>query len=233
MTRRLQPIGAGIWQASGPELSFLGIPYPTRMVVVRLATGKLWVWSPVAMDAELETQLRELGDVAFAVEPNKLHHLALAEWKERWPELRLWAPPGLAKKRRDLEFEPESTGLPPPPWATEIECQAIEGSFIMTEVLYFHCASRTCMVGDLIQKHDANAMKTWQRWMMEADGLAGRDGSTPGEWRLTFVQRQRARECMERVLAWNPDQVVIAHGPSPLPDGARVLRESMGWLLEG
>ncbi len=232
MERRLEPIGEGIWQASGPKLSFLGIPYPTRMVVVRLASGKLWVWSPVAMDPELEAELLDLGEVAFAVEPNKLHHLALSEWKERWPKLRLWAPPGLANKRSDLEFDADLTAEAPPPWAGEIEYQAIEGSFIMIEVLYFHAASRTCMVGDLIQKHDPSAMKAWQRWLMQADGLAGKEGSTPGEWRLTFVPRHRARECMKRVLGWRPNQVVIAHGPSPLSDGTRVLRESMAWLLE-
>lgn len=38
MDHRLQAFGLGIWTCEGPEVRFLpGFPYPTRMVIVRLA----------------------------------------------------------------------------------------------------------------------------------------------------------------------------------------------------
>jgi len=83
----LERVGDDLWIAQGPPVFFLGFRYPTRMAVVRLPDRGLWLWSPVAL------------------EPNALHHLALADWKKSWPELRLWAPPGLVKKRADLRFE--------------------------------------------------------------------------------------------------------------------------------
>jgi hypothetical protein len=40
----------------------------------------------------------------------------------------------------------------------------------MTEVFFFHRASSTCIVGDLIQKHDVRGMPMWLRWFMKAGG---------------------------------------------------------------
>ena len=56
----------------------------------------------------------------------------------------------------------------------------------MTEVLFFHRRSGTCLVGDLIQKHDEESLNTWEHRMMEGGGVLGRNGSTPRDWRLTF-----------------------------------------------
>ena len=46
--------GPSLYVADGPTVRFLGLPYPTRMAVARLADGTAWVRSPVALTAELE-----------------------------------------------------------------------------------------------------------------------------------------------------------------------------------
>jgi hypothetical protein len=38
----LTEIDRDLWIADGPRVAFLGVPYPTRMTVVRLADGGLW-----------------------------------------------------------------------------------------------------------------------------------------------------------------------------------------------
>ncbi|MBS0242834.1 MAG: DUF4336 domain-containing protein, partial [Proteobacteria bacterium] len=73
----LNPIGDAIWIADGGDVSFHGFPYPTRMVIVRLACGDLWVWSPIALSADLAAAVLEIGPVAHLVSPNKLHRLFL------------------------------------------------------------------------------------------------------------------------------------------------------------
>ena len=228
---RLQQLGEDVWIADGPAVSFYGMPYPTRMGVVRLDSGALWVWSPVGLDDALRAELDALGPVAFAVEPNKLHHLPLKEWTDAWPDLQVWAPPGLAKKREDVHFVGELGERPPLAWVGQIAQVVFEGSFAMTEVLFFHRKSKTCFVGDLIQKHDPEAMKSWQRWVMKADGLVGPDGSTPREWRLTFIHREQARVSLEKALQWEPERLVIAHGAIAETGGTQVLRDSLDWLL--
>ena len=49
---RLVPFGEELWVADGPVCSFYSFPYPTRMAVIRLANGELFVWSPVRLDAD-------------------------------------------------------------------------------------------------------------------------------------------------------------------------------------
>jgi hypothetical protein len=45
----LNEIERDIWVADGASVLFFGFPYPTRMTVVRLADGSLWVCSPIAL----------------------------------------------------------------------------------------------------------------------------------------------------------------------------------------
>ena len=226
----LQQVGERLWIVEGPRVSFLGFPYPTRMAVAQLAKGQLWVWSPIELDDPLREEIDALGRPRFVVEPNKLHHLALPTWVEAWPDLEIHEPPGLAKKRSDIDFFAELTDEAPAAWREEIEQVCVGGSFAMTEVLFFHRPSKTCLVGDLIQKHDATSMKAWQRWVMKADGLVGPDGSTPREWRLTFLDRSKARAAIRRAVDWNPENLVIAHGACSFGNGAEVLRDSLSWL---
>ena len=48
--------------------------------------------------------VESVGPVRFIVSPNKIHHLFLSEWARRWPEARLYAPPGLAKRKPGLSY---------------------------------------------------------------------------------------------------------------------------------
>ena len=228
----LEPIGENLWLIDGPVVRAYGLPFPTRMVIARLRSGALWVWSPIHLDEALRHAVETLGEPRYAVEPNKLHHLALSEWVTTWPALQLYAPPGLAKKRRDVRFTAELSDEPPPEWRDDIDQVCIRGSVFMTEVFFFHRASSTCLVGDLIQKHDVRGMPTWLRWFTKATGVAGEDGGTPIDGRLTFVHRDAARESIGRALEWSPRRLVIAHGSCSMEGGAGMLRRSFHWLLQ-
>lgn len=227
---QIRAFGNALFVADGPNVSFFGFPYPTRMAIAQLPSGALWVWSPVALSPELRDEVRTLGEPRYAVEPNKLHHLALAQWVEAFPALCLYAPPGLREKRKDLHFAAVLDDEAPAAWEDQIDVMTVEGSLAVTELFFFHRPSRTCLVGDLIQKHNPGAMSLWQRLLMKADGLLGPNGSTPREWRLTFTDRKRARAALERVLAWNPERLLIAHGTCAESNGAEVLARSLAWL---
>jgi hypothetical protein len=54
----LQPFGPEIWIADGPVASFYG--YSTRMAVIRLSDGSLFVWSPVALSTALRAAVDAL-----------------------------------------------------------------------------------------------------------------------------------------------------------------------------
>lgn len=226
----LAKYGTSLYLADGPIVSFLSFPYPTRMVLARLTDGSVWVWSPIALTPELERAVDAIGPVRNIVSPNKLHHLFLVEWAARWPDARLHAPPGLARRMPQLHFDAELTDVADPAWAGEIGQTVFGGSIAMDEVVFFHRPSRTVIVGDLVQRHDPDRMKGLKGWLMRLDGLVGERGSTPREWRASFLRRRALREARERVLAWNPERLVIAHGACAPRDAASILARALAWI---
>lgn len=226
----LEEFGPSLYVADGPTVSFFGFPYPTRMAVVRLNNGDAWIWSPIALTAELAGAVETIGPVRDIVSPNKLHHLFLREWAERWPDARLHAPPGLAKRKPELHFRGELGDDPDPAWAAEIDQAVFRGSFAMDEVVFFHRPSRTAIFCDLVQRHDPAQMKGWKGALMRLDDLVGEHGSTPREWRASFFRRRLAGQAREKVLAWKPKQLLIAHGTCAEENATEILTRALAWI---
>lgn len=77
----LRPFGAEIWTIDGPIVSVVGFGYPTRMIVIRLSNGGLFLWSPTALSDALRAAIDRLGPVKHIVAPNSLHHLSIGAWQ--------------------------------------------------------------------------------------------------------------------------------------------------------
>ena len=226
----LREIDADIWIADGPTVPFFGIPYPTRMTVVRLGDGGLWVCSPIRLDDGLKAAVEGLGLVRYLVSPNKIHHLFLGDWARAWPAAKLYASPGLARRRRDLSFAAALGDQPDPAWAADIDQVIFHGSFAMEEVVFFHRSSRTAIFTDLVQRFDPASLHGWRRALMKLDGMVGPNGGAPREWRLSFWNRAAARRARQKVLDWNPRRVIIAHGEWVRANGRDVLEHSLAWM---
>jgi hypothetical protein len=208
----LREFAAGLWVGEGPVVSFYGFPYSTRMAVIPLSGGGLFVWSPIALTAALKSEVDALGSVRCLVSPIKLHHLFLGEWQAAYPQARLYASPGLKKKRSDLRFDAELGDSPEPEWAADIDQVPLRGS-LMTEVVFFHRASRTVLFTDLVQNFPPNP-------------------GAPREWRASFFNRRAARDALEKILAWPIERVLIAHGEPVTENGAAFVRRAFAWLLK-
>jgi len=226
----LEEFGPSLYVADGPTVSFYGFPYPTRMAVAKLADGSAWVWSPIALDSELEQAVESIGPVRHIVSPNKIHHLFLKQWADRWPGARLSAPPGLAARMPELHFDAELGDEADPAWAEDIDQTIFRGSFAMEEVAFFHRPSSTAIVCDLVQRHPPEDMKGWKGMLMRLDGLVGDHGSAPREWRASFLRRSPARAARARVLAWEPERLLIAHGACAREGATEILARAMAWI---
>jgi len=226
----LIPFGQDLYFADGPRVSFFGFPYPTRMAVARLSTGKAWVWSPIALTSELAEAVENIGPVGYIVSPNRLHHLFLGEWKERWPNAQLYAPPGLARRKKRLHFDGELGDHPDSSWVTDIAQVVFRGSFAIEEVVFFHRGSRTAIFGDLIQRFPEAEATGWKGLMMRLGGIVGQHGSTPRDWRLSFLSRTAAREARRTVLAWKPERLLIAHGECATGEASEIIAGALRWI---
>jgi Domain of unknown function (DUF4336) len=226
----LEAFGPSLYVADGPAVSFFGFPYPTRMALARLSDGSVWVWSPIALTEELASAVEAIGPIRYIVSPNKIHHLFLSEWANRWPDAHLYAPPGLARKKPDLHFQAELGDESEPAWASEIDQVIFHGSFAMEEVTFFHRPSKTAIICDLIQRFPESAMTGWKGMLMRLDSLVGEHGSTPREWRASFLRRGPARAARNKVLAWNAERLLIAHGECTQTDASAIIAEALSWI---
>jgi len=226
----LEEFGPSLWIADGPTVPFMSFPYPTRMAVARLADGGLWIWSPIRLTPALEDAIEAIGTVRHIVSPNKIHHLFLKPWSSRWPEAKLHAPPGLTARKPEIEFDDELGDEANPIWMEDLDQVIFRGSLAMEEVVFFHRASRTAIVGDLVQRHDPKSASGWKGAVMKLDGLVGPRGSAPREWRATFVRRRLTRKARDRVLGWKPERLVIAHGACAREGATEILSDAFSWI---
>ena len=226
----MKEFGRDIWIVDGPDVAVAGFHYPTRMAVIRLADGGLVVWSPIRLTDELRAAADALGRVAHIVAPNSLHHLFLAEWQRAYPNARLYAAPGLRKKRRDLAFDAELDDAPAADWAGEIDQVAMRGNLITTEIVFFHRASGTLLFTDLLQQIAGERLSGWRGVVAKLDLMTGPEPSVPRKFRLAFVGRRKARAALERILGWPVEKVLMAHGTPVERDAPAFLRRAFGWL---
>ncbi len=230
----LEAIGDTIRLAEGESVNFYGFPYPTRAVIVRLPSDTLWVWSPIVLTPELHREIEGLGAVAHLVSPNKLHHLYLKDWKAAFPAARLWGPRSTIEKRPDLAFQPALNDEPPPEWAEVIDQAWFRGSPFLDEIEFFHKPSATALITDMSQNFSSAFLcEHWARWQRPLARLAGMiegKGYGPLELRLTTLNRRLARDAVEKMLAWDPRRVVMAHGVWQRENGRAYLERAFRWV---
>jgi len=206
------------------------MPFPTRMTVVRLGSGALFVHSPVAPDRALMDAVAALGPVAHLIAPNTLHYWFVPDWKARFPEARVFAVPGL-KAKRPLAVDAVLGDAPPPQWQGEIDQVLVEGR-LLTECDFFHRASRTAILADLIENFEPARVKSWfLRLLMRIGQVTDPHGSTPTDMRATFRDKARLRAAVTRMLEWPAERVILAHGRCYSRDGARELARAFAWAL--
>lgn len=182
-----------------------GVTIPLRSMLVADGERQILV-SPVATADEAALA----GTVPLTlVAPSLLHHRHLEPALERYHPVALWGPPGLADKKPEL-VPLHVFGVDPWPHGELLDFVLVEGAPKRNEVVLFHRDSRTIYTADLffhicepegfltpitfrmMDIHRRFAMaKTWRRWVTDRDAFA---------------------RSIDRILAWDFDRIVVAHG---------------------
>ena len=224
----LEEIATGLWTVDRPQ-RFLGVEVGTRMTVVRLRSGALWLHSPVVPDPALCSALDALGEVRFAICPNRFHHLHAGAYREVYPAIEIHVAPGLERKRDDLAADAVLHDAPDPRWAEDLDQLSVRGMPMLNEVVFLHRASRTLLLTDLAF-HLAEPMpKGTQRTLR---WLGGKQFGPTWLERLVMTRdRTAARRSFEQLLCWEFDRVIVAHGAVLETGGRAALVEGYHWLL--
>lgn len=224
------PFGPDLWTLDGDPLRMLGIPFRTRMTVVRLPDGGLWLHSPVAPTPERLSAVAKLGPVRHLVAPCTFHHLHVATWSAAHPDATIWGVPGLRERYPERRFDETLSDEPPSQWSGTLDQVVFRGSKVMVEVVFFHRPSKALLITDIVQNHEPELDGLFWRTVKRLNNIAAPNGGAPRDWRLSVRDRTAARECRDRMLAWPFDKVVLTHGRCLTEDAHAHIERAFDWL---
>ncbi len=212
------------------EISFYGVHLQTRMSVVRLPDGGLLVISPLLLTEPLKQALDALGPVRHIASPNKIHNQGLTPFAEAYPDAKLWASPGLIARRPDLGFAGTLGDVPHPDWAPVLDQLVTEGNVFFAEVVFFHAASRTLIVADLIENlTDQTIASTAAQQLAKAMKIFGKPLPSP-EFRMYTDDAQAAVVRLDKIAEWDFTRILMAHGEIITENAHDVLRHVRDFL---
>jgi hypothetical protein len=222
----LTAVTDGIWAfqyAVGPRGSL-----QVRSTIVRLHGGGLFVHSPGPLSRELADTLDSLGAVQAVVAPNLWHHLFVNEWRDGYPTAQFHIAPRLGRKRKDLDNCYKLTDTPPSVWGRDIDQHVMRGVPAIGEVWFCHAASKTLIVTDLVHNMQ-RADNLLVRALYTVTGGYKKFGPTRIP-RLLCRDRGALRASLDRVLDWNFDRVIVAHGDIKETGGKQGIRRGFDWV---
>lgn len=225
----MKEIAENIWIFDGPNVRFLGLDIPTRMTIIR-NDNSLWVHSPIPITEEIRSFLGDNGKVEHIVAPNNLHHLYLDGWQEQYTDANFVAAPGVREKRPDLRFDVDLSRDKTYIWSDNIAHDHFIGNNVVEEVVFFHKASSTLILTDLIINLIVDDFNWLQKRFARFDGIAYPNGKSPRLFRWGTRNRTEARRCYQQMLDWSPNQIVISHGECFYTDGTNELKQRLGWV---
>jgi hypothetical protein len=229
---RVADFGNDLWTIEGPEVRDLGIIFPTRMTVARLSNGSLWVSSPVLVPFETLQQLTGLGPVRYLVAGTPRHVWRLHNWHALFPHAQLWAAPQrpLSLGQSDLPLTGTLGDAPHPDWATDFDQLAFRGNPLAEEIFFLHRRSRTLIIDDFIQHCPIVPGKPLRNMISRLEGISDAPGGVGLEIKLTFTNRTLARRSLAKLLSWDFDRLIIAHGDCIDANAKAFVEQAFSWL---
>ena len=222
--RRFAP---DVWIAEGPIVRTFGFPFPTRMILVKLADGNVWINSPVVASPEEMESITDLGPVKYLVAPTPLHEWRLQGWKGKFPGAQVWVAPPV-RKQTNLPQHVLSDE-PPAAWAEDMDRMIFRGSSVLNEVYFLHRNSHTLIFCDFIQNYAPQRGKLLRNTVMKWAGVLG--GGVPIDIRLSCSRNTSpARASLQRLLSWDFDKAIFAHGDCIERDAKAFVRRAFRWL---
>ncbi|CAG8957723.1 hypothetical protein HYFRA_00000059 [Hymenoscyphus fraxineus] len=251
----------GVTTVSLPFTRMKRIKFGGRATIVRLQSGNLAVFSPVALTPALKTHIQSLGTtVSYMVALDFEHHMFLSSWFEAFPTAHIIGPEGLPEKRaeqnrtnKDVTILPFGTIFTKKDKATikiseefdrEFDYEYVE-THPNKEIVFNHRPSQTLIEADLIFNLPATEQYSKTPGKDATSGLATniftRLMNTRGSavWQKRFLwyvmvkrgDREAFGRSMERIQGWEFRNIVPCHGDCIVGDGKGVFQRVMEWHL--
>lgn len=254
----IRDVAPGITTLSVPFLRFGTLRWGGRATIVKLASGSLFVFSPVALTPAVRSKIDSLGgQVSYIAAPDLEHHIFISSWAAAYPKAHLIGPDGLPQKRANLSAkDPSVTNVPfqtvfsaankrevtvAPDFDAEIEYELVD-AHVNKELVFFHKPSKTLIQADLF--FNLPATEQYSRTGERADqGWASRLScylqSASSVWQKRMIwylissgDRPGFNKSIKRINEWGFENVIPCHGDSILGQGKTVFQQVFQWHLQ-
>ena len=233
-----KPMGPQIGIIDGPfeYLTVSGVrlplPFTTRMTIVCLTNGDLFLHSPIKFDEALGNDLLGLGTVRHLVSPNQFHYAHIGEWWKIFPDAITWASQHVRQRARarhiDVTFTRDLGVNAPEEWRRDIDQTLFPGGYFK-EFIFFHKASKTLILTDTIINIELNKMPEPWRTATKLTGMYHPRGQIFFGMRLPLLlQRWKAKAAIAKIHSWQPERILLSHGRCFESHGDEVIKRIFG-----
>jgi len=204
------------------------------MTIVKLRDGAIWIESPVPVSSKTLEEIKDLGPVKYLVAATPRHVWRLDNARKQFPDAQLWVcqPTRLTLQHGELPITGTLTDTPPPDWADDFEQLAFKGNRFLSEVLFYHKKSHTVIINDLIQMNKKVKGKPLTNFIFRIAGVLYPKGGVSRDLKMSFTDRDSARQSLEKLLSWDFNKLIIAHGDCIETDAKAFVEEKFRWLSQ-
>ncbi len=200
-------IAPGAWVIER-RVFLAGARLPSCSTVVAIGAGRLAILSP---PADVTPDVERLGTLAAIVAPNSFHYLHAPAWHRRYPAAALYVAPELPRRVPGLPLVAELTPDASPPWREVLPFVVLGPDRGISEVVFFHRASRTLVLTD-VASNLVDVDRAADRLAYRVSGMPRGFGPTRNSRRLLLRDQPRVRETLRAVMQWPFERIVVAHG---------------------
>jgi hypothetical protein len=131
---------------------------------VKLSSGSLVIFSPVALTNAVKAKVAEMGGaLSYIIAPDIEHHIFISEWAKEYPSAKIIGPEGLPEKRAKMKDpkigkedfavvftkENKATEKISDEFAADLEHEYVDGHANL-EIVLFHKPDKVLIEADLM-----------------------------------------------------------------------------------
>ncbi|KAF1939672.1 hypothetical protein EJ02DRAFT_253520 [Clathrospora elynae] len=238
---------------SVPFWRFGRIKVGGRGTIVRLESGALAVFSPVALTDDVKRKVSELGEVKYIAALDVEHHIFLGPWHEAYPNAQVLGPEPLPEKRAKQSDENVpfaflfSKSKPvesiSPEFDAEFDWEYVP-SHMNKELVFHHKPTRSLITADLM--FNLPATEQFSKTGVDATSgiltkIFGALQSTKGSaiWQQRTIwygtsasDRAGFSQSVARINKWGFERIIPCHGDVIEGDGKGIFEKVMRWHLD-
>lgn len=227
-----------------PSITTLSVPFAFaggrvkaggRATIIRLATGSLAVFSPVALTSVVLEKLTSLGTVRYIIAPNMTHHIHISAWVTAFPNANVICVEGLPEKRekdastRGITFshvftaQNKTTLRITDEFDSEFGFEYVDAA-PNKDLVFLHKPTRTLIEADLLFSLPATEQYSKVPEGVSS-GILGRGVSSAFSLQGNMTWQKRAlwygvgsknrqsfAESFRRVFEWDFERIIPCHG---------------------